>query len=274
MPAVPFVGTRVERVESSKGKGTAVGLASSAKGAQVAAPKAKSNGVMPERERRSGGLSGRMRDNWETGQQLKRLHARLGRELATEGPLGPESDDDAAEDLAPVTRAAYVVRPIPRAVRKSAHAQAVSRDCMEVVSHRVLGHAGFDGASAMAIGVLAHVASEHVANLGRTLRLYADRMGGHLGPAEMLLHALAENGVAKPAELREYVEEDVVGRGQRLRRQVGRLETLRKEELEKAVGEVEEKGLVVEGEEWVWENDGEAIARYAGFAPESYLPLD
>jgi len=257
LPAVPFVGTRAERSSSTKGKGKAASGP-----AEVKPIKAKLNGArrLQSPQRRSVGLSGRMRDNWETGQHLKRLHATLGREFASEGTLGPDSDDDGTEDLAHVNQADYSLRPIPRSILDSPHAHDVNRDCMEAVSHRVLGHAGFDGASAMAIGILAHVATEYVANLGRTLRLYSDRFGARLGPEEMLLHALAENGVARPGELTEFVEDEVIGRGNRLKKQVGRLDRLREAHLAKAVDEAG-KAAEVDGEDWALGNDAEAIAR-------------
>lgn len=253
LPAVPFVSTKVEPAKSPNGKGKDKAADSSPSKVKSAGTEARPNGA---KRVRAAGLSGKMRDNWETLRKIKSLHARLGREAANEGPLGPGSDDDeATEDAAPVMRSAYRPRPIPRAMLDSPLAATANRDCVETVSHRVLGHAGFDGSSAMALGVLAHVATEYMLNLGRTLRFYQDRFGARMAPAEVLLHALAENGVPGPQALRDYVQEDIEDYGTQLRAMQGRLERAREEQLEDLGAEA---GMGVED---VLDRDAELVAR-------------
>lgn len=113
-------------------------------------------------------------------------------------PLASDSETD--EDEPPVSSSFLETGIPPEAFRTHAAPQA-ARDSLGVVTNRILSHAGFDGtarfllssssaaeteatfflgASATAVGVLAHVASEYLMNLGLTMRFYADRYGSQM----------------------------------------------------------------------------------------------
>lgn len=64
--------------------------------------------------------------------------------------------------------------------------------------------------------MLTDIAGEYLENLGRTLRMYADRYAGEMSVEELILHTLRENGGASVASLETYVVDEVERYGGRL----------------------------------------------------------
>ncbi|GAA5832880.1 hypothetical protein JCM11251_000515 [Rhodosporidiobolus azoricus] len=249
------------------------------------------------------GLSGRMRKNCETLRKIRSVGTKLEREGAV-GVLDPpdSSDDDlfasSDEDRLPngithpdamdvdgaVTSERPTKRPrlsrslavsirIPRtAFRCPATAPTAAKEAMRAVAGGVLGHVGFEGASAGAGDVLSHLASEYITNLGRTLRFYADRYAAELTPSQMLTHTLSENGVPTPSLLDTYVSEDIDRYGSRLSDLLRKLERAREEQLDESIASV---GAVAEEsapappqeEEELFREGGEAFVS-GDFAPK------
>ncbi|ORY56206.1 hypothetical protein BCR35DRAFT_309912 [Leucosporidium creatinivorum] len=222
--------------------------------------------VKRKRKARAGvevpGLGGRMRQNFETLRKIRRLHGKLAsgsRSLDPAEPrstLGSEDDyDSETEDTKPARPSSYLATGIPREAFQSHLAPQAARDSLGLVSNRILGHAGFDGSSTMALGVLAHVAAEYIMNLGRTLRFYSDRYAGKLTTEQILLHVLSENGVPSPSALEEYVSEDIDHYSAKLADLHGKLERARRDQLDGV-----EPGPGVAGEEEAFARDGEALS--------------
>lgn len=154
-------------------------------------------------------------------------------------------------------RSVAVATSIPRkAFRCPSTAPAAAKEAMKAATGGVLGHAGFEGASAGALDVLSHLASEYIVNLGKTLRFYSDRYGADLTPSvrfppssrapsfnnanrssslqQILNNTLSENGVPSPSVLESYVTEDIDRYGSRLSDLLRKLERTREEQLDAA----------------------------------------
>ncbi|GAA5849941.1 hypothetical protein JCM8547_000959 [Rhodosporidiobolus lusitaniae] len=212
------------------------------------------------------GLAPRMRKNCETLRRIRNIGERLARESTTSGELDPpeyltsEDDSDFDPDLpngiaegdamdvdsAPPppkkrrrghpSRIVAVSTTVPaKAFRCSATAPTAAKEAMRAAAGGVLGHAGFEGASAGALDVLAHLASEYMVNLGRTLRFYSDRYAAELTPQQMLTQTLSENGIPSPSALDSYVAEDIDRYGSRLSELLRKLERAREEQLDSAL---------------------------------------
>ncbi|KAL8283696.1 hypothetical protein RQP46_005491 [Phenoliferia psychrophenolica] len=164
------------------------------------------------------GLGVRMRRNFETLKDIRRLHGKLAN--GARGPDDPfepvplSSDEDDEDD--PATPSSFLDTGIPPEAFESHAAEQAGRESLGIVSNRILSHAGFDGASATSVNVLAHVAAEYLMNLGRTMRFYADRYGSQMSTEQILLHVLGENGVPSPSHLEDYVSEDIDRYGAKL----------------------------------------------------------
>ncbi|TCD67766.1 Transcriptional activator spt7 [Steccherinum ochraceum] len=89
-------------------------------------------------------------------------------------------------------------------------------DCLHWAGTKILEHAGFQGASKMAMDVLASVASDFFSNVGRTITFLSAKHADRMSPEEIILHTLFESGIAKAAELERYVSDDILKYGARL----------------------------------------------------------
>ncbi|KAM0756159.1 hypothetical protein T439DRAFT_22334 [Meredithblackwellia eburnea MCA 4105] len=227
MAAVPVKGSR------AKARGKGKGLI-----------KTLTNGVR-EDFAATKGLSGRMRRNFDTLKEIRRLHTKLSNH--TKGPdcivchcllrqepleVMPLSDSETDED-GPTASTSFLHTGIPAAAFATSSAAQASRDSLGIVSNRILSHTGFDATSAAAVGVLSHVVGEYITNLGRTLRFYSDRYGAQMSTEEILLHALGENGVPSPASLKAYVSDDIDRYGAKLTALHTKLKRARDRQLEK-----------------------------------------
>ncbi|KAI0026382.1 hypothetical protein K488DRAFT_75390, partial [Vararia minispora EC-137] len=77
-------------------------------------------------------------------------------------------------------------------------------------------HVGFQGASRMALDVLAGIMGEYLSNVGWTMRFYLDKYSGAMTAEEIILHTLLEGGIAAPADLERHIHDDVLRHGTRL----------------------------------------------------------
>ncbi|KAG6824189.1 hypothetical protein H0H92_007740, partial [Tricholoma furcatifolium] len=89
-------------------------------------------------------------------------------------------------------------------------------DCMQWMGRKVLEHAGFQGASQVALDVLAGVTSEYLLNVGRTIRFLCDKYSTSMTPEEIILHTLFESGTSKIQDLERYIYDDIERYGVRL----------------------------------------------------------
>ncbi|KAK4695954.1 transcriptional activator SPT7, partial [Phenoliferia sp. Uapishka_3] len=203
----------------------------SAKGVTKVKVKQQVTGVEQEK-----GLGARMRRNFDTLQQIRRLHGKL-----ISGARGPDdpyelnvavsSDSDEDETLQGAS-SSFLDTGIPPEAFATHAAEQAGRESLGIVSNRVLCHAGFDGASATAVNVLAHVAAEYIMNLGRTMRFYVDRYGSQMSTEQILLHVLGENGVPAPSHLEDYVSEDIDRYGVKLVDLHSKLQRARQDQLD------------------------------------------
>ncbi|GAA6051283.1 hypothetical protein JCM3770_006794 [Rhodotorula araucariae] len=258
MPHVPWVGYTATVGESAAGFAvSAVNGMDKGKGKGRAEPAAARPPVRAKGTKRGGaaaatatatGLAPRMRRNCETLRRIRRVGDTLARESVVgevESPWvsaseGEEDEEDAAGEGRPAKRRrgrTGLVRAarIPReAIACPATAGTAAREAMRACGAGMLEHAGFEGTSAGALGVLGHLAGEYLSNLGRTLRFYADRYSADLTEKEILTRTLSENGVPSPPHLSSYVTEDVDRYGQRLSDLLAKLERTRAEQLDAA----------------------------------------
>ncbi|KAI0365089.1 hypothetical protein BV20DRAFT_1028716 [Pilatotrama ljubarskyi] len=89
-------------------------------------------------------------------------------------------------------------------------------DCLHWMGGKVLEHAGFQGASKLALDVLASVTAEYMFNVGRTIRFLCDKYGNKMTAEEIILHTLFESGITRIGDLERYIKDDVVRYGGRL----------------------------------------------------------
>ncbi|PSR71540.1 hypothetical protein PHLCEN_2v12591 [Hermanssonia centrifuga] len=111
--------------------------------------------------------------------------------------------------------------------------------CLHWMGTKVLEHAGFQGASKVALDVLAGVTSDYLLNVGRTMRFMCDKYASKMTPEEIVLHTLFESGITRIHELERYINDDVVRYGGRLA------------ELEKKLASAYREATVVEA----WDDD-------------------
>ncbi|KZO92244.1 hypothetical protein CALVIDRAFT_520521 [Calocera viscosa TUFC12733] len=104
-------------------------------------------------------------------------------------------------------------------------------------SYMLLRHAGFEGSSKTALGVVNAVATEYIRNIGRTMRHFLDIHSGDMPPEEIVLHTLFENGVTEVNQLERYVRDDVQRYGGRLQEIARKLQTAYREQSEKELDE-------------------------------------
>jgi transcriptional activator SPT7 len=74
----------------------------------------------------------------------------------------------------------------------------------------------FPGGSQAAIDSLTDVFSDHLMNLGRTMRSYVDNHSRSMTAEEIILHTLFENGTTELSQLDSYIRDDVEAYGAKL----------------------------------------------------------
>ncbi|KAI9190803.1 uncharacterized protein BJ171DRAFT_46654 [Polychytrium aggregatum] len=74
---------------------------------------------------------------------------------------------------------------------------------------RILLHAGFDAASAVALALITDVVSHYLSNITKTLHLYLERQSGRMELDEILMHTLVQNGIPSANTLDTYIKNDV-----------------------------------------------------------------
>ncbi|ORX60257.1 hypothetical protein DM01DRAFT_1380641 [Hesseltinella vesiculosa] len=94
--------------------------------------------------------------------------------------------------------------------------EASARNLFELVTTKVLAHAGFEGAQASALQVLNDVAVDYISNLGKMLRSYFDSYSKKMSSEEIIMHTLYESGVTHLNQLDSYIHDDVRRYGHRL----------------------------------------------------------
>ncbi|EJT96990.1 hypothetical protein DACRYDRAFT_119786 [Dacryopinax primogenitus] len=110
-------------------------------------------------------------------------------------------------------------------------------DGIKNTSYMLLRHAGFEGCSKTALGVVNDVAAEYIRNIGRSMRYFLDMHSADMPAEEIVLHTLFENGVTEVNQLERYVRDDVQRYGGRLQEISRRLQTAYREQTEKEVDE-------------------------------------
>ncbi|KZT61132.1 hypothetical protein CALCODRAFT_447689 [Calocera cornea HHB12733] len=108
-------------------------------------------------------------------------------------------------------------------------------DAIKNSSYLLLRHAGFEGTSKTALGVINAVGAEYIRNIGRTMRYLLDVHSNDMPAEEIVLHTLFENGVTEVNQLERYVRDDVQRYGGRLQEISRRLQTAYREQAAKEV---------------------------------------
>ncbi|GAA5842039.1 hypothetical protein JCM3766R1_005730 [Sporobolomyces carnicolor] len=279
VPRIPWVGYRATPYTT-----TSTGITSN--GRAKGKGKVLQNGSGPTKAKETrkkgkntaeSGLATRMKSNCDTLRRIRKEGDRLIRESQTgdfsEFPalsaddsdedvpcLGASVDNDDLVRPRPRKRARFAGPPLQRsALRCPKTAPAAAREGLRRVTAGMLDHAGFEGASAMALDVLSHAAAEYIANLGQTLRFYSDRYGSDMSKEQMLLHTMSESGIPSPSTLRDYVSDDIHHYGSRLSGLLHRLERSRQDRLNALTPEDEKK--VDEADQVIEADDGEALVR-------------
>ncbi|KAI0774954.1 hypothetical protein BD413DRAFT_611933 [Trametes elegans] len=156
-----------------------------------------------------------MNNNIRTLRRVRTTHAKysaLIQSAEDNGSFAPPPVPDIAEELDDVLDE----RPWkPQGAGLELGAENAN-DCLRWMGGKVLEHAGFQGASKIALDVLASVASEYMFNVGRTIRFLCDKYGNKMTPEEIILHTLFESGITRIGDLERYVKDDVVRYGGRL----------------------------------------------------------
>ncbi|EED85385.1 predicted protein [Postia placenta Mad-698-R] len=102
-------------------------------------------------------------------------------------------------------------------------------DCLHWTGSKILEHAGFQGASKVALDVLAGVTSEYLLNVGRTIRFLCDKYSKKMTPEEIILHTLFESGTTRIYELERYIKDEILRYGGRLSELEKKLDTAYRE---------------------------------------------
>ncbi|KAM0793554.1 hypothetical protein ACM66B_000991 [Microbotryomycetes sp. NB124-2] len=181
----------------------------------------------------SSGLTARMRKNFETLRDVKRLHNQLANTSKAVDSNDSFSllDDATFEDESERSRHVFSDPGIPRRTLQSHLGQQAATEAMSVVSKRVLSHIGFDSSSSTATSVLTHLAAEYLTNLGRSMRFFVDRYGQKFSENDIVQHTLESNGVTTPSVLSDYVSKDIDQYGRRLEELQTKLARARSDQL-------------------------------------------
>ncbi|CBQ69283.1 related to transcription regulator SPT7 [Sporisorium reilianum SRZ2] len=125
----------------------------------------------------------------------------------------------------------------------------------------MLAHQGFEGGHRGAVDVLTDALGEFLGNMGRMLRIYADRYAATLSAEEMILHTLQECGGADVRTLENYLRNDVERNGSKMGELLRRLRTSYREQFSVST----ERGAI--GDDALFADNGEALVA-GGFAED------
>ncbi|KAN0062669.1 Transcriptional activator spt7 [Thecaphora frezii] len=234
--------------------------------AAAAAETATSPDQLPKRRKlrrlvpptRRPGLQGKVARNIRTIQKVQETHGKflsLAHVVESEAPISAylthissdeESDDypSAEEDGEPPD--AHLHRyPLARISPESA------RDNAAWNAKHILAHHGFEGGHRAAVDVLTNVMIEFLMNIGRTLRIYADRYANKMSAEAMILHSLLESGNTNVVGLESYIRDDVERYGGKMSDLLRKLKQSYKEQLAQSTerGVLEDDALFADGSE-------------------------
>ncbi len=122
-----------------------------------------------------------MNNNIRTLRRVRTTHAKftaLNQSLEESGGVAPPPIHDIHEDLDDVLDE----RPWKPPGMGIDMGEENANDCLHWMGNKVLEHAGFQGASKMALDVLASVTTEYLHNVGRTIRFLCDKYGNQMTP--------------------------------------------------------------------------------------------
>ncbi|KAI0026324.1 hypothetical protein K488DRAFT_92843, partial [Vararia minispora EC-137] len=163
---------------------------------------------------RPGSLLARMNANVATLRRVRAVHVRVA---ALAGDA--DADADGAEPIERESareRGPWTLPAAGNGARGIEIGEQAAAQCLRWVNERMLEHVGFQGASRMALDVLAGIMGEYLSNVGRTMRFYLDKYSGAMTAEEIILHTLLEGGIASPADLERHIHDDVLRHGTRL----------------------------------------------------------
>ena len=120
---------------------------------------------------------------------------------------GDKHDHDHDHDGAHRRRRIYRHEPFTNPYARISPASARAQISWNAQS--LLAHHGFEGAHRAAADVLTNVMAEFLMNMGRTLRIYADRYARKMSAEEMILHSLLESGNTDVSGLESYIRDHV-----------------------------------------------------------------
>ncbi|KZV96690.1 hypothetical protein EXIGLDRAFT_747488 [Exidia glandulosa HHB12029] len=203
-----------------------------------------------KKKKQSQSLLHLMNKNIRTLKRVQRIHDKFAviKEITTAAesgapaPLLPAMPDPSPDEVAEEEATMKPWRPRGRAGEID---ELDARDCVKWMSSKVLQHEGFNGASSLALDVLASVAGDFMANVGRTLRFYCDKYSHTMSGEEILLHTLFESGTTQVSDLERYITDDVIRYGTRLTELERKLENAYREVTAVAaeeLGEFDEDG--------------------------------
>ncbi|KAG9050026.1 Transcriptional activator spt7 [Tulasnella sp. UAMH 9824] len=152
-------------------------------------------------------LRGTIERNISTLRRMRKIHSRVN---ALQAGEEPRRRSPSPPDISHRSKRARKGR-IPLE-----GGEPVAKHKMNIFGSMLLEHAGFEGASKAALNVLTAAAADYMMNLGKTLRLYADKHGQQMTPEEIILHTLFENGTMEVQELERYIKEDVERYGNKI----------------------------------------------------------
>ncbi|KAJ1306021.1 hypothetical protein OPQ81_010735 [Rhizoctonia solani] len=228
--------------------------------AQHGFPDVKS-GIMRRRKKRpkDTGLKGTIHKNITTLHNIRRVHTKILVLNALVEENQGNNEDIAIPPDSPTTEPPIFSIPGLTLAEDSGAA------CLNRVSTTVLQHAGFEGSSQAALGVLQHVVADYLENVGRTFRFMVDTFGKNMNNEQIILHALAEHGISEVQELERYIKDDVERYGTRLQ------DLERK--LTNAYDEQTEAGAMEDDELFDEENENLVMGGFAGELGEDFFGL-
>ncbi|CUA66995.1 Transcriptional activator spt7 [Schizosaccharomyces pombe 972h-] [Rhizoctonia solani] len=218
-------------------------------------------GIMRRRKKRpkDTGLKGIIHKNIGTLHNIRRVHTKILVLNALVEENQGNNDDIPIPPDSPTTEPPIVSIP------GLTFAEDSGAECLNRVSTTVLQHAGFEGSSQAALGVLQHVVADYLENVGRSFRFMVDTFGKTMSNEQIVLHALAEHGISEVQELERYIKDDVERYGTRLQ------DLERK--LTHAYDEQTQAGAMEDDELFDEENENLVMGGFAGELGEDFFGL-
>ncbi|KAJ1022251.1 hypothetical protein NDA13_005164 [Ustilago tritici] len=224
------------------------------------------------------GLQGKIARNIRTLHKVQATHAKflsLAHFVENEAPIpayltSMSSDEESdypsdPEDDASWSRFGQIRNPFTRISAESA------REHASYNVRLILAHQGFEGGHRSAVDVLTDTLGEFLGNMGRMLRLYADRYATSMSAEEMILHTLQETQGTEVAGLENYIKNNVERYGSKMSDLLRKLRSSYREQFtlstERGRGVIEDEALFADnGEALVAGNFAEGLGDdYFGF---------